>query len=71
LNYLKDPPQTLTLKTIFTLKAKKIATISDHNFVRGNLAFGKRVVKIFQNRVIRDKGEREKGHCSLNIFYFL
>ena len=60
-NIPEEIPQTLALEAIFTVKGRKIATISGQNFVKGDFAFGKRVVQIFKNRVILDDGGKEEN----------
>ena len=60
-NIPKETPQTLTLEAIFTIKGQKIATISGQNFVKGDFAFGKRVMQIFKNRVVLDDGGKEEN----------
>ena len=53
--------QTLALEAIFTIKGQKIATISGQNFIEGDFAFGKRVVRIFKNRAVLDDGGKEES----------
>jgi hypothetical protein len=60
-NIPKKTPQTLALEAIFTIQGEKIATISGQNFVKGDFAFGKRVVQIFKNRVVLDDGGKEEN----------
>jgi hypothetical protein len=60
-NIPEEIPQTLALEAIFTVKGRKIATISEQNFVKGDFAFGKRVVQIFKNRVVLDDGGKEQN----------
>jgi hypothetical protein len=60
-NIPAETPQTLKLEAIFTVKGQKIATISGQNFVKGDFAFGKRVVQIFKNRVVLDAGGKEES----------
>ena len=56
-----ETPQTLKLEAIFTIKGEKIAIISGQNFVKGDFAFGKRVVQIFKNRVVLDAGGKKEN----------
>ena len=59
-NILEEAPQTLKLEAIFTIKGQKIANISGQNFIKGDVAFGKRVAQIFKNRfVLDDEGKEE------------
>ena len=51
-NIPEETPQTLELQAIFTVRGQKIATISGQNFIKGDFAFGKQVVQIFNNRVV-------------------
>ena len=60
-NIPKKTPQTLALEAIFTIQGEKIATISGQNFVKGDFAFGKRVMQIFKNRVVLDDGGKEEN----------
>jgi len=60
-NIPEEAPQALTLEAIFTVKGRKIATISGQNFIKGDFAFGKRVVQIFKNRVVLDDGGKEEN----------
>lgn len=57
----ETPPQNLRLEAIFTLKKQKIATISGQNFVIGDFAYGKRVMQIFNNRVVLDNAGEEEN----------
>ena len=59
-NIPKIQPQNLVLQAIFNINGKRIATISGENFRKGDFAFGKRVVSIFDNRVILDAGGKEE-----------
>ncbi len=56
----KKQPQRLVLQAIFHINGKRIATISGENFMKGDLVFGKRVINIFDNRVILDAGGKEE-----------
>ena len=59
-NTPKVQPQNLILQAIFSINGKRIATISGENFRKGDFAFGKRVVSIFDNRVILDAGGKKE-----------
>jgi hypothetical protein len=56
-----ETPKTLRLEVIFTIKGQKITTISGQNFIKGDFAFGKRVVQIFKNRVVLDDEGKEES----------
>jgi hypothetical protein len=60
-NIPEETPQTLKLEAIFTIKGQKIATVSGQNFIKGDFAFGKRVVQIFTNQVVLDDGGKEEN----------
>jgi len=53
-------PQNLALQAIFNINGKRIVTISGENFMKGDFAFGKRVLSIYDNRVILDAGGKEE-----------
>jgi hypothetical protein len=59
-NIPKEQPKTLKLQAIFNINGKRIATISGDNFKEGDYAFGKKVLKIFDSKVIIDVGEKEE-----------
>ena len=59
-NIPKEQPQTLKLQAIFNINGKRIATISGENFKKNEYAFGKRVLKIFDNHVVLDTGGKEE-----------
>lgn len=59
-NIPKEQPQNLKLQAIFNINGKRIATISGQNFKKGDYAFGKRVVNIFDNQVVLDTGRKEE-----------
>ena len=56
----KEQPQDLELQAIFNINGKRIATISGENFLKGDFAFGKRVLNIFDNQVVLDSGGKEE-----------
>ena len=60
-NIPEEVPQTLKLQAIFTIKGKKIATISGQNFMVGDFVAGKRLTNIFKNRVILDNAGKEES----------
>ena len=60
-NIPKETPQTLTLEAVFTVKGQKIATISGQNFIEGDFVGGKRLTRIFKNRVILDDAGKEEN----------
>lgn len=55
-----EQPQNLQLQAIFNIKGKRIATISGENFMKGDFAFGKRVINISNNQVILNAGGKEE-----------
>lgn len=59
-NFPKTQKQTLKLEAVFKINGKYIATISGNNFVKGDFAFGKRVLNIFENKVVLDDGGNEE-----------
>jgi len=59
-NIPKTQPQNLVLQAIFNINGKRIVTISGENFMKGDFAFGKRVLSILDNRVILDAGGKEE-----------
>lgn len=59
-NIPKELPQDLVLQAIFNFKGKDIVTISGQNFIKGDFAFGKRVISISNNQVILDAGGKEE-----------
>ncbi len=60
-NAPQEVPQTLRLQAIFTLKGQKIATISGQNFIEGDFVAGKRLTRIFKNRVTLDDAGKEES----------
>ena len=60
-NIPKKVPQTLALEAIFTIKGQKIATISGQNFIEGDFVEGKRLTRIFKNRVALDDAGKEES----------
>jgi hypothetical protein len=60
-NIPKETPQTLILEAIFTIKGQKIATISGQNFIEGDFVGGKRLTRIFKNRVSLDDAGKEES----------
>jgi len=59
-NAPKELPQTLKLQAIFEIKGKHIVTISGENFMKGDFAFGKKVINISNNQVILDAGGQQE-----------
>ncbi len=59
-NAPKKPDKILQLEAVFKIKGKHIATISGTNFNKGDFAFGRRVLNIFDNRVLLDAGEERE-----------
>lgn len=60
-NIPKETPQTLKLEAIITLKGRKVATISGQNYIEGDFIGGKRVTRIFKNRVTLDDAGKEEN----------
>ncbi len=59
-NIPKKPEKILQLEAVFKIKGQHIATISGTNFIKGDFAFGRKVLNIFDNRVLLDAGEEKE-----------
>ena len=60
-NIPNEVPQTLVLEAIFTIKGQKMATISGQNYIEGDFVGGKRLTRIFKNRVALDDAGKEES----------
>ena len=60
-NIPQEEPQELNLEAIFTIKGQKIATISGQNFIEGDFVSGKRLTRIFKDRVTLDDAGKEES----------